>query len=159
MKKLVQFYVCAGLAEAEPFEVEPKVSELPTEFAFAKQHWETHQDIAIGAIHKFLKCSFDPSNVFADLSEVVLNPAQMEAVEVDLLWVDYSNDTLPVVTAEATFEMSFVEGLTAEALDKWQVKHDSLDNGFSFYWDLHKEKVGKYFFLWTNSVCSVEVNL
>jgi hypothetical protein len=157
MKKTVKFFVKLGTTDAEPFEVLPNVSELPPGFTAAKACAGADQKKAIAAIKKFLKCSFEPSNIEADLKEVMTNPVQMEAKKVELLWIDYTSDTLPVVSAEATFEMDFVEGLTAEALEEWQQENDSLDNGFGFYWDLHQEKVGKYFILWTNSGCFAEV--
>lgn len=157
MKKTVSFFVKAGVAESEPSSPEPRVEELPPEFTIAKKLWKVDQIQAATAIKKYLKCSFEPSNIYSDLSQILVDPKQMDTSKVQLLWVDYSSDTLPVVTAEANFVMDFVEGVTADVVQRWEEKNDGLINGFTFYWDLHKEVVGEYFFLWSNSGSSMDI--
>jgi hypothetical protein len=157
VKKTVSFFVKAGVAESEPLSPEPKVEGLPPEFAVAKKLWKVDQIQAARAIKKYLKCSFEPSNIYSDLSQLLVDPKQIDTSKVDLLWVDYSSDTLPVVSAEAYFEMDFVDGVTAGVVQAWEEQNDELINGFTFYWDLHKEAVGEYFFLWSNSGSSMDI--
>jgi len=151
MKRAVTFFVQGGRAEAEPLRPEPSVSELPPEFAIAKQFWETDPSKAMAAIQKYLKCSFEPTNIQADLSTALINPRQMDTSKVEMLWIDYSGDTFPLVSAEATFEMEFIEGITEESFRKWEDSNDEIIHGFTFYWDLHDQEVAEYFFLWSNS--------
>ena len=158
MKRSVTFFVQGGRAEAEPLCPEPRVSELPPEFGVAKQFWEIDQAKAIAAIQKYLKCSFEPENIAADLTTLLVNPRQIDTSNVELLWVDYSGDTFPVVAAEATFEMKFIEGMAEESFQKWEESNDEIIHGFTFYWDLHDQEVAEYFFLWSNSGSATGIN-
>ncbi len=82
-----------------------------------------------------LSCAFVADNLFAGVNDIAIND-EIEAEEVTVQAVDFSDGCVPSICAIAVFELPMHKNIQSqEDLEAWQEENDYLDNAivFSFH--------------------------
>lgn len=136
----------AGSGDGETFEAwikwgysndDVEEDHLPPEFREAKRLWQEERIEEAGSlIAPFIRCVFISSNLNGEVTEILDVPDEVEATEVSVYGLDFSETNLPKVKASAKFVLQVTTPLTQERLNEWQEENDMLDNGVSFEWSI-----------------------
>lgn len=98
-------------------------SELPGEFTEAKKLWESKDPAnlqnAASLLAGFLRCTFIPSNLFADVDDILVIDDDVNADKVEITGLDFSSSSLPSVKAVSEFSFEANGELSQDKLDAW----------------------------------------
>jgi hypothetical protein len=112
-------------------DVDPDTAELPKVFEEAKaKPLKNFKEIS-----KYLRCTFVPSNLSGDVSEILDIADEVDAEKVEITAIDTSSSGLPIVKAVAFFEIPLQDGIDKAGIEEWQDANEMLDLAISFQWD------------------------
>jgi hypothetical protein len=134
----VKRYFYGNMKWFEPAEQPRDIRSLPPEFARAKALWDVdaegnHNDI-VALLSTYVTATFIPQNVdqasdlFADVE------SEVSALAARIVGVDFSKGPIPMVKAEAVFEVDVVSGFDSADLESRNL-HDAL----SFRWEVGRD--------------------
>lgn len=116
------------------------ISVLPPAFAEAKRLWKEDGEQNFEAIQELLghyvQGLFLAENI-RGAKQLFRHPsAESEATKVRVVGFDFSRGNIPVIKAEAWFEVEVVDGFDEIDLGRWQDENDFLYSAVSFCWDI-----------------------
>jgi hypothetical protein len=134
----VNRYFYGNIKWFEPTEQPEDIRSLPAEFARAKALWDVdaegnHNDI-VDLLNTYIAATFIPQNV--DQASGLFADAESEvgALAVRIGGVDFSKGPIPMVKAEAVFEVAVVSDFDSADLESRNL-HDAL----SFRWEVARD--------------------
>ncbi len=123
-----------------------EIDELPIDFTQAKILWANKDPKCFDLLHNYIKCYFIKDNISGDVDELFSiseDDEMIEANELIITNVDFTDSNLPTFSATAHFDFKVKKGVTKEVIDEWEDENDMLDNAISFEWviaDLGEEE-------------------
>jgi hypothetical protein len=139
--KLVQFSAYTKRAYVDE---QPDEKFVPEQFRTAKELWNQHSTKKLRKIKSlvtpFLRATFVADAVY-DIKELAgPDIDEIEAKRIEITDFDFSAGPIPGVSVAALFEIPILKSFPIDTLDDWEDKHDYLDHGLSFQWELDTEE-------------------
>lgn len=122
----------------------PDVSDWPENLKSAKQLWEENGGRSTpeicSLINSFIVCNFLAENMSGwDEFFASENFGEFEAEKVTVVGVEFSDESLPLIRAEAWINVQLKEDVTDDALDEWCEAEWGLVSGIMWSWNLPNE--------------------
>jgi hypothetical protein len=113
-------------------------SSVPEAFRTAKRLWDRdplgNSDEIRDLLRPLARAVFLPGILF-DVDQLLpLWSNEIEATELEILAVDFSNGAVPRIRAVAEFEIPIISTFDLTTLGAWEREHDYLARGLSFEW-------------------------
>ena len=118
---------------------DPEKNLLPNKIIKARNVWNTNGGKSTSEIctlvSRFIKCNFISENFngwekYFDNS----NYGEFSAVKVNVVGVDFSNNNLPLIRAEAWIDVSIQEKISEDDLNDWLESEWGLQSGIMWNW-------------------------
>lgn len=120
------------------------IGQLPHEFQQAKNLWDTYgessQKTLIKLLSPFVGARFIANNING-WEELFADPdssdfVEIEASEVRVVGIDFSESPIPICKAEAEFDIPVTESYATTNLEDWMNDNGYLTDAIIFYWNL-----------------------
>lgn len=120
---------------------------LPAEFEQAKTLWdddaEGNLDQIIDLLSSYVGARFIASNI-SGWEELFADPdgsgfCEVEASEVRVVGIDFSEGPIPMCKAEAEFDVPVTEAFESSDLDEWQDENGPFTDAVIFYWNVPRD--------------------
>ena len=128
------------------------ITALPPAFSKAKSLWEKNGERNFGKIQdllgQYVSAEFLPEGI-TGADQLFTTPYNCGLLAVHAVGFDFSRGNIPLIKAEAWFEVDVVKGFYEIDLDHWQNENDRFYSGATFFWEIEGCEDG-YDFTWEN---------
>lgn len=133
MSTVFSAYIRCGEADPNcPVEVIPQ--EIQSAFELWNNKGEAAREEILALLSGWVTANFVPSNI-AVLDELITETDDVEAQEVTVSDFRFSGQTLPAVTATATYRLTTVGLVDDDRLEEWQDEEgEYLTDCVNFFW-------------------------